>query len=171
MSLRYLSSTTSLIALAACFGLPFATAAQSDDESAEHEHSEESSAPSAEKGEEYAGDAAHIDAGSRLYRDYNCIGCHFRGGGGIGPPFLDSEWHHGGQIEQIFSSIHDGLPDGMPAWGDRLEEEQIWQLAAYVKAFEGDSSIPESPPPAVERSPEALDAQPRTSRKAADEKL
>jgi cytochrome c oxidase cbb3-type subunit 3 len=41
--------------------------------------------PEDPRGRIYDGDAAHIANGKRLFGWYNCSGCHFNGGGGIGP--------------------------------------------------------------------------------------
>ncbi|MDX1751235.1 cytochrome c [Methylophaga sp.] len=171
MSLHYLRkiliSALSLTGSLMILSLSGLEAAESDKHSGKHEPSKSSEpASSSNKGSKYQNDPAHIAAGKRLYMENNCVGCHFRGGGGIGPPFLDDDWHHGGKIEQIYSSIHNGLPDGMPAWKGRLKEEQIWQLAAYVKAFETDAPMPDGPTEPVKRSAGGLDADPSKSRKA-----
>src|SRR5262249_21899181 len=37
---------------------------------------------------------------------------------------------------QIFLWIKDGYPNtAMPAWGQRLNDEQIWQLVTYLRTF------------------------------------
>jgi cytochrome c oxidase cbb3-type subunit III len=50
---------------------------------------------------------------------------------------MDSEWRYGGRIEEIYQTIEQGRPNGMPAFGDKIPEEQIWQIAAYVRAMSG----------------------------------
>ena len=67
----------------------------------------------------------------------NCVGCHFHGGGGMGPALMDDEWRYGGRIDQIAASIAEGRPNGMPAWKDKLTSDQIWQLAAFVRTMSG----------------------------------
>jgi cytochrome c oxidase cbb3-type subunit 3 len=37
----------------------------------------------------------------------------------------------------IYQTIHDGRPNGMPAFGGRITEEEIWQLVAYVRSLAG----------------------------------
>jgi len=71
----------------------------------------------------------------RLYTGYNCGGCHFHGGGGIGPPLIKEQWIYGGEPENIFDTIVKGRPNGMPTWGGRVPEYQIWQIVAYVRAL------------------------------------
>jgi cytochrome c oxidase cbb3-type subunit 3 len=85
----------------------------------------------------YEGNAYSINQGQRYYRWFNCSGCHGNGGGGMGPPLMDAEWRYGGRIEQIYQIIEQGRPNGMPAFGDKIPEEQIWQIAAYVRAMSG----------------------------------
>src|SRR3569832_705433 len=41
---------------------------------------------------EYEENAYAMNEGKRLYENYNCSGCHFQGGGGIGPPLMDDKW-------------------------------------------------------------------------------
>ena len=67
----------------------------------------------------------------------NCVGCHSHGGGGMGPPLMDDEWRYGGRIDQIATTIAEGRPNGMPSWRGKLTEDQIWDLAAYVRSLSG----------------------------------
>jgi cytochrome c oxidase cbb3-type subunit III len=90
----------------------------------------------------YASQAMAIADGRRLYQWLNCAGCHASGGGGIGSPFMDSAWAYGGSPAEIFASISEGRPRGMPAYGMRVPASEIWKLVAYVKELEkspGDS--------------------------------
>ena len=43
----------------------------------------------------YDGNAYAVSEGKRLYNQFNCSGCHFQGGGGIGPPLMDADWIYG----------------------------------------------------------------------------
>src|SRR5437763_12954668 len=38
---------------------------------------------------DYEENAYAVSEGQRLYNQMNCVGCHFHGGGGIGPPLMD----------------------------------------------------------------------------------
>ena len=67
-------------------------------------------------GQHYENNAFHVNEGSRWYQWFNCNGCHANGGGAIGPALMDAPWRYGGSIEQIYASIMDGRPNGMPAW-------------------------------------------------------
>ena len=87
----------------------------------------------------YEGNAFQISQGQTYYTWFNCVGCHFNGGGGIGPPLMDDKWIYGGDIEQIYASIVQGRPNGMPAFKDKIPEQQVWQIAAYVKSLSGEA--------------------------------
>ena len=86
---------------------------------------------------EYERNASAIAQGQQLYAWMNCVGCHSHGGGGMGPALMDDKWLYGGRIDQIAASIMEGRPRGMPAWRGRLTEQQMWQLAAYVRSLSG----------------------------------
>jgi cytochrome c oxidase cbb3-type subunit 3 len=88
----------------------------------------------------YDNNSPAISQGQQLYMQMNCVGCHFHGGGGMGPPLMDDQWRYGGRIDQIAASIAEGRPNGMPAWRDKLTDDQIWKLAAYVRTMSGQPS-------------------------------
>jgi cytochrome c oxidase cbb3-type subunit III len=83
----------------------------------------------------YADDGRAMAEGTRLYQWFNCGGCHFEGGGGIGPPLMDDDWIYGARPAQIFDSIARGRPNGMPAYGDKLTVEQMWHITLYVASL------------------------------------
>lgn len=73
--------------------------------------------------------------GRRLYHWFNCAGCHFQGGGGMGPPLMDEEWIYGSEPANIFQSIIDGRPNGMPAFGGRISHDQAWKITVFVRSL------------------------------------
>lgn len=74
-----------------------------------------------------------IAAGESHFSAFNCAGCHApKGGGGMGPPLSDDSWIYGDQPAQIYNSIVQGRPNGMPSYADMLPENVVWQLVAYV---------------------------------------
>jgi cytochrome c oxidase cbb3-type subunit 3 len=87
----------------------------------------------------YHGNAYGLAEGKRLYAAYNCNGCHAQGGGGIGPALMDDKWIYGFEPDQIYSTIVQGRPNGMPAYGGRVPNQQLWQLVAYVQSLSGQS--------------------------------
>ena len=85
----------------------------------------------------YDNNAPAISEGQQLFSQMNCVGCHSHGGGGMGPALMDDEWRYGGRIDQIATTIAVGRPNGMPAWRGKLNDDQIWKLAAYVRSHSG----------------------------------
>jgi cytochrome c oxidase cbb3-type subunit 3 len=83
----------------------------------------------------YQENAYGIAEGKRLYTAFNCNGCHAQGGGGIGPALMDEKWIYGGAPDQIYSTIAQGRPNGMPSFARRVPSQQIWQLVAYVQTL------------------------------------
>jgi cytochrome c oxidase cbb3-type subunit 3 len=93
--------------------------------------------PTTEVKNEYEQNAYALSEGKRLFSAYNCNGCHAQGGGGMGPPLMDSRWIYGGKPEQVFSTIVEGRPNGMPSFRKKVPSFQVWQLAAYVRSMSG----------------------------------
>ena len=83
----------------------------------------------------YYNNADAVNTGKHLFQLYNCSGCHSNGGGGMGPSLMDDEWIYGSRLEQIHQTLVEGRPNGMPAWGDKVPDQQLWQLAAYVRSL------------------------------------
>ena len=88
-------------------------------------------------GAQYLGNAYHVSQGKKWFSAFNCDGCHFAGGGGIGPALMDDRWIYGSRIENVVESIREGRPNGMPSFRGKITDEQIWQLAAYVLSLSG----------------------------------
>jgi cytochrome c oxidase cbb3-type subunit 3 len=78
-----------------------------------------------------------VSEGKRLFRWYNCNGCHGAGGGNMGPALMDDKWIYGHEPANVFATIVQGRPNGMPAFGGRIPETQVWQLTAYVRSLSG----------------------------------
>lgn len=85
----------------------------------------------------YDNNAYAQSEGKRLFSQWNCVGCHSHGGGGMGPPLMDSEWIYGSDPANIVASIVEGRPNGMPSFRGRIPAQQLWQLAAYVRSLAG----------------------------------
>jgi cytochrome c oxidase cbb3-type subunit 3 len=85
----------------------------------------------------FDGNADQIAAGRQLYVAFNCVGCHFNGGGGMGPALMDKRWLYGSSMENIASTIREGRPNGMPSFRAMVGDDQVWQLAAYVRSLSG----------------------------------
>ena len=85
----------------------------------------------------YEDNAYGVSQGKQLYNQMNCSGCHFQGGGGIGPPLMDDQWIYGSAPENIFETIVEGRPNGMPSFRGKLGIDQVWKLVAYVRSMSG----------------------------------
>ena len=86
---------------------------------------------------EYEESSYHVSQGQQLFSAMNCVGCHANGGGGIGPPLMDDVWIYGSEPANVFATIVQGRPNGMPSFGGRIPENQVWELVAYVRSLSG----------------------------------
>ena len=75
--------------------------------------------------------------GQTLYTAFNCVGCHAHGGGGMGVALMDDKWVYGSKPEQIFATIVEGRPNGMPSFRGKIPDHQVWQLVSYVRSMSG----------------------------------
>ena len=83
-----------------------------------------------------------IEQGRQLYLKMNCAGCHaYNGKGNMGPDLTDTYWRYGGLPIQIYNTIHDGRPQGMPSWKRALPPDEIWKLVAYIQSLGGTVSV------------------------------
>ena len=85
----------------------------------------------------YEENAYAMSQGKRLFNWYNCNGCHANGGGGSGPALMDAKWIYGAAPANIYTTIVDGRPNGMPSFGGKIPQDQVWQLVAYVRSMSG----------------------------------
>ncbi|MEP7008044.1 MAG: c-type cytochrome [Sphingomonas bacterium] len=108
----------------------------------------------------YGDSTGAIVDGKRLFTAMNCAGCHgYTGAGGMGPPLNDDYWRYGGAPSQIYKSLYEGRPKGMPAWGHALPADQLWKLTAFVSSLGGGvkpenavAALRGDPPPADKRA-------------------
>jgi cytochrome c oxidase cbb3-type subunit 3 len=90
----------------------------------------------------FEGNAQRRAEGAKLFIAYNCMDCHGpEGSGAMGPSLQDSRMHFGGSAGEVFQSIYEGRPDGMPSWGGRISDDQIWRLVAYVRTLSNGHSV------------------------------
>ncbi len=77
--------------------------------------------------------------GHEIYQA-NCMSCHNEGGlGDIGPNLVDKYWLYAdGSPELVYGFILEGNPEGgMPSWVDKLEEEDLYAVVAYIVSKQG----------------------------------
>jgi len=90
----------------------------------------------------HEGDATAVATGAKLFIAYNCIDCHGAdGSGAMGPSLADGRWHFGGAPAEVFESIYQGRPEGMPAWGSLISEDQVWLLVTYVRSLSANKDV------------------------------
>jgi len=78
-----------------------------------------------------------ISEGKRLFDSYNCTGCHAHGGGAIGPALMYERWIYGSEPPNVFATIVEGRPNGMPSFRGRVPDFQVSELVAYVRSMSG----------------------------------
>lgn len=79
-------------------------------------------------------DQAALSAGQSLFK-VNCVLCHSDNGEGMsgsGPNLTDKNWIYGYDIKDIFVTVRDGRPGGMPEHNSKMNPIQIQQVASYV---------------------------------------
>jgi cytochrome c oxidase cbb3-type subunit 3 len=114
----------------------------------------------------YEENAYALSQGKSLFRKFNCSGCHGQGGGGMGPALMDDKWSYGSAPANIYATIVQGRPNGMPAFGGHLTNDQVWQLVAYVRSMSGQVRVDAAP----SRSDEFQTAPPEGRREKAEPK-
>ncbi len=94
-------------------------------------------------------DEASLAAGLQIY-NVNCAVCHGEGGNGDGPmaeflaqngarppAVLTADRLVGVEDNHFYNVVTNGLPPFMPAFGDLIEGEQIWNLVNYIRQLQG----------------------------------
>ena len=59
----------------------------------------------------------------------------------MGPPLMDAKWIYGSRPANIFETIVEGRPNGMPSFRNKVPDSQVWQLVAYVQSMSGQAPI------------------------------
>lgn len=83
----------------------------------------------------FEGNAQAALQGERLFKQF-CGPCHgYDARGGQGPNLTDEVWVHGGSDQEIFRTIHDGVPGTrMREFGSVLTDEEMWQLVTFIRS-------------------------------------
>jgi cytochrome c oxidase cbb3-type subunit 3 len=118
--------------------------------------------PATPENSPFQNNAYGMGEGKRLFDAYNCSGCHAHGGGGMGPPLMDDKWIYGSHPANIFATIVEGRPNGMPSFRNKIPDQQVWQLVAYVQSMSGQASIDVLP----SRSDHMRSSTPENARRA-----
>ncbi|MCU4675605.1 PQQ-dependent sugar dehydrogenase [Catenovulum sp. 2E275] len=82
--------------------------------------------------------------GEQVYQQY-CAGCHGpQLQGGLGANLIDDVWLHEDSEQAIIETIRNGVIDkGMPAFKTGLTQEQIKQVAQFIKVSKSANTTPE----------------------------
>lgn len=85
-------------------------------------------------------DAPAPEEGQQIFAE-NCAACHGEDGSGMdalgAPNLADAIWLYGGDRESVMASIAEPQNGVMPAWGDRLTEAEVKEVALYVHGLGG----------------------------------
>ena len=87
-----------------------------------------------------SGGAAASGGGAEIFAE-NCAACHGESGQGnteLGAPRLnDAIWLYGGDRDAVVETVTKARGGVMPAWGGRLDDVTVKQLAVYVHSLGG----------------------------------
>ena len=50
---------------------------------------------------------------------------------------MDAVWIYGDSSQNIYSTIVEGRPNGMPSFRQKIPDSQVQQLVAYVRSMSG----------------------------------
>ncbi len=91
-------------------------------------------------------DDTTLQRGSSIFAK-NCAVCHGKSGEGLsGPNLTDAYWIYGGDIKSIFKVVLHGAGNGMQAWDEKLDREEIQDVASYILSLQG-TNPPEAKSP------------------------
>jgi mono/diheme cytochrome c family protein len=86
----------------------------------------------------FQGKPEAVHEGENLYAQH-CTGCHEANGsaGEIGPAIVSGDRTNFGTTDgQVFNTIKHGVP-GTPMGPQKLSDDEIWKIAAYIHALRG----------------------------------
>ena len=52
----------------------------------------------------------------------------------MGPDLTDNNWQDCSKSGEIYHTIAEGTPRGMPAWKDKMTADEIWQVVSYIQS-------------------------------------
>jgi cytochrome c-L len=90
----------------------------------------------------YVGDAAALVDGKRLYETW-CQSCHMPDGSGrIGPSLINAQRIHERTATDVglFEAVFAGILGAMQAFRDRMSQDEILRVNAYVRSLRRDGS-------------------------------
>jgi len=92
----------------------------------------EASPVTASKRNPFAGSKKAAEEGEKIFKK-NCAVCHGEDAeGGIGPNLTDDKWRYGNSDSDLYTTISEGRPNGMPSWKGKLGNEAIWKVITFI---------------------------------------
>ena len=88
----------------------------------------------------YDGEEEAIAEGKKLYKKY-CQACHLPDGTGrIGPSLVDDQWKYerAGTDVGRFEIIYAGAAGAMQAFGQRMDQDEILKVMAFIETLRKD---------------------------------
>lgn len=84
----------------------------------------------------FEGKADAIKEGRDIF-EKNCAVCHGKDAkGGIGPDLLKKDLKFGRSDSDLYFSIANGRPGGMPDWEKALGKDRIWYVVSFLRTIE-----------------------------------
>lgn len=91
----------------------------------------------------FRGNAAAIAEGQQVFATI-CAACHKPDASGlVGPSLVDPYWKYGNSDSELFKTVMEGRPAGMPAWAQQLGADKVWKSLAFLE------TLPKSDKPGV----------------------
>jgi mono/diheme cytochrome c family protein len=95
--------------------------------------------------------SSNLSQGAEIYQE-DCFQCHGNRGKGDGPEsnglntpdFTKAEYMAGRSASDFNKAISEGISPGMPAFGDKLSNEQRWIVADYLRQFSFSTPVAQS---------------------------
>jgi cytochrome c oxidase cbb3-type subunit 3 len=83
----------------------------------------------------FRGDGAALEEGKLVFTTI-CAACHKPDGSGlVGPSLIDPYWKYGSSDAELYRTVSEGRPMGMPPWKSQLSSEKIWKVLAYIETL------------------------------------
>lgn len=94
-------------------------------------------------------DESNLANGQKIFES-NCVSCHLiDGGGNIGPNLTDKYWKHGGSIQDVFTTVENGVTGtAMVSWKALISPNDRQDVVSYILVKLQGST------PAVAKAPE-----------------
>ncbi len=95
----------------------------------------------------YMKDPKWVAFGKVVFKTH-CVSCHGANAGGVsGPNLCDDYWKNVKKVEDIIKVIAEGAANGnMPAWRNRLHQNEVLLLSAYIASLRGSAPPPGAKP-------------------------